>query len=80
MLLTGHIGAIQLGLGLAPGAGGGVPAVLILSGSDWYADSDPQATADGYAVSDGNGGYVIDDAVGSGLPVFLRGSRAYLEI
>lgn len=55
------------------------PAILIFSTGTWYADTDPAATADGYFVSDGGGGYVIDDAAIDGLAVSVRSSRIFLE-
>jgi len=60
--------------------GGALPAVFTLIESEWFADTADDATADGYAVSDGDGGYVIDDEAVSGLPVLVRGSRVFLEI
>ena len=67
-------------LTLFQGVGVPGPAVFVLVGGDWFADTSTDAVADGYAVSDGGDGYVIDDAAGSGEALFVLAGRAYLEI
>lgn len=73
-----HVGATSH-VGVAFGAGGGIPSVALqLVGDSWVVDDANADPPDGYMVASGDG-FAIDDAATSGLTLGVSAGQPYVE-